>query len=53
MTNLFRRNKKETVKDMTVKITWADNTTEIITATGAGMASVIADPCIIDWEIVK
>lgn len=38
---------------MIVKITWADNTTEIIDVTSGGMASVIADPCIIDWEVVK
>jgi hypothetical protein len=38
---------------MTVEITWVDNTTEIINANSGGMASIIADPCIIDWKVIK
>ena len=44
MMNLFRRNRKaETIE---IKITWMDGEVEYTTATSAGIASLMADPCI-------
>lgn len=46
MMNLFNRNRKAEVKEIKIKITWMDGEVEHTTATSAGIASLIADPCV-------
>ena len=37
---------------MTIRITWIDGTTEEVKATSGGIASLMADPCIVKVERV-
>lgn len=50
MMKLFRKDKK--VENVNIKITWIDGEVEYTTATSAGIASLIADPCIDSVERV-
>ena len=52
MMNLFNRNRKAEPKEIEIKITWINGEVEYTTATSAGIASLIADPCVDDVERV-
>ena len=46
MMNLFNRNRKAETKEIKIKITWINGEVEYTTATSAGVASLITDPCV-------